>query len=362
MGHTVTLVPGDGIGPEVIRAACRVVEAAGVEVEWETHHVGIPALEAGASQPLPEEVVASIRRHGVALKGPVTTVAGRQGFRSVNVELRRRLGLYGQIRRCRTWPGVPGDRRPFDVAVIRETTEDLYAGVEAAPGSELAEGIIGLLEQDGQAIGRGAGLSIKWSTEAGTRRAVELAFRHAVEGHRRTLAVVHKATVMRQTDAIFLEVAQAVGARHPEVAVEDVLVDNLCAALVREPDRFEVLVMANMYGDIVSDLAAALAGGVGLVPGVNVGDDALLFEPGHGSAPRHAGLGRANPTASILSAAMLLRALGEEAAAAAIERAVGTVIAEGRVVTYDLKASRDDPTAASTDAMADAVAEALATP
>jgi isocitrate dehydrogenase (NAD+) len=360
MSHAVTLLPGDGIGPEVVAAAQRVVEATGVAIDWEVHLVGEPALEAGATSPLPDAVVESIRRTGIALKGPVSTPRGRHGFRSVNLELRRRLGLYAQARRCRSWSSGASPGQLLDVVVIREATEDLYAGVEAAPRSAEAGAILSALAAAGQDVPPDAGLSIKWATAAATRRAVAYAFRYAAEHGRRSVVVAHKATVMRQTDGLFLEAAREVAAADPDIAFDDVLVDNLCASLVRRPEDYDVLVMPNMYGDIVSDLAAALAGGVGLVAGINVGDDVRLFEPGHGTAPAHAGRNRANPTATILSAALMLEALDEHAAAAAVERAVGEVIAAGEVVTYDLRAGRDDPLAASTDAMADAVASLLA--
>lgn len=357
--HSVTLIPGDGIGPEVTAAAVAVVAATGVDIEWDVHDVGLPAMESAARQPLPDAVLASIRERRFALKGPVSTPRRSAGFRSVNVELRRSLGLFAQARRCRSWPGAPAPCGPMDVVVIRETTEDLYAGVEAARGSPLAKEIIGALSAAGQSVKPDAGLSIKWVTPEASRRAVEFAFRHARAHDRRRVTVAHKATVMRETDALFLGAAAAVAEEHGDIGFDDCLVDDLCARLVRDPGAFDVLVMLNQYGDLVSDLCAALAGGVGLVPGVNVGERIMLFEPGHGSAPSHAGRNEANPTATILSAALLLRALGEEAAADAVEQAVGRVLARGRSVTYDLVAPGRGVSPASTSAMAEAVAREL---
>ncbi|MBV9660141.1 MAG: isocitrate/isopropylmalate dehydrogenase family protein [Acidimicrobiales bacterium] len=362
MVHHVTLVPGDGIGPEVMDAACRVVEATGVKVEWDVQQVGPPAMDQGRP-PLPDEVLESVRRTGVALKGPVSTPAGKKGFRSVNVGLRRELGLFGQVRPCRSRPGTVAPFEDVDLCVIRETTEDLYAGVEFPAGSEGAAHVIGEAERDGRGtIPPTAGLSIKFTTEAASRRVLEFAFDYARRQERTKVTAVHKATVMRCTDGIFLEVAGEVAKSYPELEFETLQIDNLCGQLVRRPAAFDVLVMGIHYGDIVSDLAAGLVGGIGVVPGVNYGTEGVMFEPAHGTLPRLAGADQADPTATVLCAAMLLEHLGEVEAATRVNRAVDRVIAEGEWVTYDLRRADDPRPPASTTQMADAMIDALDSP
>ena len=360
MTRRVTVIPGDGIGPEVIDSACRVLEATGVSLAWDVHEVGVPAIEAGGV-PLGDEVLESVRANGVALKGPVSTPVGRVGFKSVNVEIRRALGLYAQARPCRSRSGLATPFSGIDLVVVRSTTEDLYAGVEFEGGSEGATAVIDLAHR----LGRGtipptAGLSIKFLTEAAARKIVQFAIAYAREHGRRKVAVVHKATVMRATDGVFLEVARELANATPDLEFEEYQVDNLCGQLVRRPADFDVLVMGIQYGDIVSDLGAGLVGGIGVVPGMNVGDLAVMFEPAHGTAPRHANLGRANPTGAILCGVLLLDHLGEHDAARRVEQAIDAVIADGRYVTYDVKGggSADRP-AASTEAMTDAVIEAM---
>jgi isocitrate dehydrogenase (NAD+) len=356
---TVTVFPGDGVGPEVVEAACEVIAATGVSITWDCHDVG-PASIAGGGESLPETALASARAHGLALKGPVSTPIGRVGFKSVNVGLRRALGLYAQVRPCRTRPGVPSPFAGVDLIVIRETTEDLYAGVEFPAGSPgAAEVVAAAAHYDRGTLPDGAGLSIKFVTEAASRRVVRFAIDYARRHGRRKLTAVHKATVMRATDGIFLEVARELAAEAPDLEYDEQQVDNVCGQLVRRPESFDVMVMGIQYGDVVSDLAAGLVGGVGVVPGVNVGDDGIMFEPAHGTVPRHAGRDRADPVATILCGAMLLEHLGEGNAARRVEAAVDQVISDGRAVTYDLRAVDDVRPPVGTRAMTEAVIGAL---
>ncbi len=351
--HLVTLLPGDGIGPEVTGAACQVIEASGAHVSWEAFEVGMPAVRRGGD-PLPNAVVESVRRNGVALKGPVTTLPA--GLRSVNVALRRTLDLYCQARRCRSVPGVPSRYSGVDLVVLRETTEDLYAGVEVESGDG-AERVIASLGARGATVPTGAGLSIKYTSEAAARRMVHFALAWARRNGRKRITVVHKATVMRATDGLFLAAAREIAQEEGDVELDDCLVDSLAAQLVRCPERFDVLVTSNLYGDILSDLGAGLVGSVGLVPGANFGDGVALFEPGHGSAPRHAGHDRANPIGTILSGAMMLRHLGELEAARRVEDGIARVVSEGRAVTYDIAGPHRQ--VVGTAAFADAVCVAM---
>lgn len=354
--HRVTLLPGDGIGPEVIDATMEVLDASGARVEWEIFQVGERAVRE-VGDPLPDVVLDSVRRNGVALKGPVTTPRGA-GYRSVNISLRCALGLYGQVRLCRSFPGVPSEHPGIDVAVVRETTEDLYAGVELPPGSPRANELIDRLAADGTVVPRGAGISIKYTSEQAVRAVARFAFEWARRNGRKRITVVHKATVMRATDGVFLAAVRDVATEFPDVEVDDCLVDLAAAHLVRCPERFDVILTSNLYGDILSDLAAGLVGSVGLVPGGNYGDGLAMFEAAHGSAPRHAGRDRANPVAAILTGALMLRHLGEEEAARRIEQAVARVIADGRQVTYDIARSPD--AVVGTASAAAAIAAAMA--
>jgi isocitrate dehydrogenase (NAD+) len=357
--RAVTVVPGDGIGPEVVEAARRVVDATGVEVVWHVHDIGQAALDAGDCT-LPDATLSSIRQDRVALKGPTATPIGTSGFASVNVGLRRRLGLYAQARPCRSRPGVPSPFGGVDLVVVRETTEDLYAGVELASGSVGAADVIrGARTADGERMPDDAALSVKFVSEAACRRVLDFAVELARASGRRRITLVHKATVMRATDGLFLEVGRDVADRTPDLEFDEMQVDNTCGQLVRRPQDFDVLVMGIQYGDIVSDLAAGLVGGIGMVPGVNHGDDAVVFEPAHGTAPRHPGTGWANPTATILCAAMLLDHLGQRDAAHRVERAVDEVLGRGVHVTADLRRPGDDRPAITTDEMTDAVIAAL---
>ena len=318
MAHNVTLIPGDGIGPEVALAARRVVDASGAEINW---HVA----EAGESQmaefgtPLPQKVLDSVRADGVALKGPITTPVG-VSFRSVNVALRKEFDLYANVRPARSFKGVESRYENVDIVVVRENTEDLYAGIEHMIGTDAAE-------------------SIKLITRTGSERIARYAFDYAVKNGRKKVTCVHKANIMKCSDGLFLEVCRGVAAGYPQIEFEERIVDALCMQLVQHPETFDVLVLPNLYGDIVSDLCAGLVGGLGLAPSANIGRSAAIFEAVHGSAPRHAGLNDANPTALILSACMMLRHLGEGAAADRIESAVLALLAGGRDVTRDLGGS-----------------------
>jgi isocitrate dehydrogenase (NAD+) len=319
VAYAVTLIPGDGIGPELAEATTRVLEATGLEFEWDTQTAG-EATIAAEGTPLPDRVIDSIRRTGVAIKGPITTPVG-SGFRSVNVGLRQALELYANVRPARTMQGVDTRYDHVDLIVVRENTEDLYAGIEHRVGPDAAE-------------------SIKIITRAASQRIARYAFEYALRNGRGKVTAVHKANIMKLSDGLFLESCQQVAAEYEgRVAFEDRIVDNMCMQLVQKPELYDVLVLPNLYGDIVSDLAAGLVGGLGVAPGANIGDTAAVFEPVHGSAPKYAGQNKANPTALMLSGALMLRHLGETAAADRVEEAVRAVIAEGRTVTYDLGGS-----------------------
>ncbi|MGC8833412.1 MAG: isocitrate/isopropylmalate dehydrogenase family protein [Armatimonadota bacterium] len=355
MGHRVTLIPGDGTGPELMNAARRVIEATGVDIEWEVHDAGLDVMEKYGT-PLPEHVLESIRRNKVAFKGPITTPIGT-GFRSVNVALRQELGLFACVRPCKYYPGVRSRYTNVDLVVIRENTEDLYAGVEFDLGTPEAAHII---EMGKGKIKPDSAISIKPISVTGSRRIVEFAFEYALKNGRRKVTAVSKANIMKYTDGLFFKVAQEVAAKYEgQIEYEERLVDNMCMQLVQKPELYDVLVMPNLYGDIISDLCAGLVGGLGVAPGANIGPDAAVFEPTHGSAPKYKGLNKVNPTALILSGVMMLRHLGENEAADRVESAVASVIAEGKYVTYDLKENRDDPTAVGTSEMADAIVERI---
>jgi isocitrate dehydrogenase (NAD+) len=334
MAHRVTLIPGDGIGPELAEATKRVLDASGVAFEWEVVDAG-EAVMAEHGTPLPDHVLASIRRNRVALKGPITTPVG-EGFRSVNVTLRQALGLYANLRPARSMRGVVSRYEDVDLVIVRENTEDLYAGIEHMVGPDAAE-------------------SIKIITRAASERIARFAFDYAVANGRRKVTAVHKANIMKLSDGLFLESCRTVAAEYGgRVEFEDRIVDNMCMQLVQKPDLYDVLVLPNLYGDIVSDLAAGLVGGLGVAPGANIGTDAAVFEPVHGSAPKYAGQNKANPTALILSGALMLRHLGHPDVAERVEAALREVVAEGRTVTYDLGGT------AGTSQFADAVIERLA--
>jgi isocitrate dehydrogenase (NAD+) len=351
----VTLIPGDGTGPELTEATRRVLEATGVDFEWDMREAGADVMDAHGGNPLPEETLASIRDTGVALKGPITTPIGT-GFRSVNVALRHELGLYACLRPCKTYPGVRSRYEGVDVVIVRENTEDLYAGIEFEAGSDTAGTVIGLLNSlQKRQIAAGSGLSIKSISEAATERIVRFAFDYAREHGRSAVHCVTKANIMKHTDGLFLDVFRRVAADYDDIAPRENLVDAVCMGLVQRPEEFDVLVLPNLYGDIVSALTAGLVGGLGVAPGANIGPDTAVFEATHGSAPKYRGQNKVNPIAMILSGKLMLDHLGEREAAGRLEEAVASVIAEGTSLTYDMKPTRDDPTAVGTSEVADAV-------
>ena len=356
--HAVTLIPGDGVGPEICDASVRVLEATGVGFEWDVQKAGEAAI-AEFGTPLPDVVLDSIRKHKVALKGPITTPVG-SGFRSVNVALRQALDLYALVRPIKAYKGARNLRDDLDFIIVRENTEDIYAGLEFEQGSSEAEHLIeeisGLLKKK---IRPDSGLSIKPISISGSDRIVQYAFDYARKNNRRKVTAVHKANIMKHTDGLFLATARQVAARNADIEFEDRIVDNMCMQLVLRPKEYDVLCCPNLYGDIISDLGAGMIGGLGLAPGANIGSNGAVFEATHGSAPKYAGLNKVNPMAVMLSGVLMLRHLEEMAAADALETAIADVIALGKNVTYDLKEQRDDPTAVGTTQVADAVVAQL---
>ncbi|MFH0791550.1 MAG: isocitrate/isopropylmalate dehydrogenase family protein [Candidatus Omnitrophota bacterium] len=355
MTHKITLIPGDGIGPEVTEAAKRCIQAAGVEVEWEEVVAGQNALEKYGDI-LPKEVLDSVKRNKTALKGPIITPIGGD-FRSVNVAIRQALDLYACVRPARTYPGVRSHYKDIDIVVIRENSEDLYAGIEFEEGKAETIDLISKIEDlTKKNIRRDSGISIKPISKYASERIVKFAFEYAVKFRRKKVTVVHKANIMKFTDGLFLKTAREVAKSYiGKVAFEEAIVDNMSMQLVQRPQEYDVLVLPNLYGDILSDLCAGLIGGLGIAAGANIGDDLAVFEAVHGSAPKYAGLNKVNPTAMILSAVLLLRHIKEENAADRLEQAVKEVLAEGKSVTYDLKLRRDDPASVGTKEMTDAI-------
>ena len=354
MAHTVTLIPGDGIGPEISEATRRVVESTGVQINWEVENAGADVM-AQFGTPLPERVLDSIRRTKVALKGPLTTPVGK-GFRSVNVALRQELNLYANLRPCKYYPGVRSRFPGTDLIVVRENTEGLYSGIEFQEGKpETAEIIEDIERLSGKKIPPHSGITIKNISVEGTRRIVRFAFEYARKNSRKKVTCVHKANIQKFTDGLFLAVATDVATEFPDIQYEDRIVDNMCMQLVQKPELYDVLVMENLYGDVLSDLCAGLVGGLGVAPGANLGADTAVFEAIHGSAPKYAGQNKVNPTALMLSAVLMLRHLRETDAANRMEGAIAAIIAEGKYVTYDLKPEPNDPTAVGTSQMADAI-------
>ena len=353
MPYEVTLIPGDGIGPEVIRETVRVLETTGVAIHWDLVQMG--GYDVGdETVAVPEPVVASISRTKVALKGPVTTPVG-SGFRSLNVALRKRFDLYACVRPCKCYPGAPSVYRNVNIIVVRENIEDLYTGIELEQGAPGITTLLELLpESSRETIRPDSAISVKAISATRSRRIVKFAFEYARRHGRKKVTAVHKANIMKFSDGLFLQTAREVARDYPDIEFEDRLVDNMNMQLVRNPQQFDVVVAPNLYGDLLSDLSAGLIGGLGLAPGANVGDDAAIFEPAHGSAPKYAGRNKANPMATMLSGMMLLRHLGEQDAADRLEKAIADVIAEGKVVTYDLKPG-DPGSAASTSQVADAI-------
>jgi isocitrate dehydrogenase (NAD+) len=357
--HRITLIPGDGIGPEVSLAAKRCIEATGISVQWDEFIAGEAAIKKFGT-PLPDDIIASVKENKVAIKGPIVTPVG-SGFRSVNVQLRHSLDLYACLRPAKTMEGLKTPYKNVDLVIVRENSEDLYMGVEFQEGSGDAKTIIDIVNSmSAKKIRQDSGITINPISRFATRRIFRFAFEYALKNNRKKITAVHKANIMKHTDGLFLAVAREVAAEYAgRVEFSDAIVDNLCMQLVTKPQNFDVLVLPNLYGDIVSDLCAGLVGGLGVAPGANIGDGIALFEPVHGSAPKYTGLNKVNPTATILSGAMMLRYIGEPDAAARLEKAVGDIICEGKFVTYDLKADRNDPSAASTSGMADAIIKKL---
>ena len=356
--HTVTLIPGDGVGPEVSSAAKRVIDATGVDIEWEVHDAGLGVVEQ-YGEPMPPHVLDSIRRNKVAIKGPLTTPVGK-GIRSVNVALRKELDLYALVRPCKWYPGVRSRYEDIDLVIVRENTEDLYAGIEFAEGDTNTLELIDSIDRlAGRAIRKDSGISIKPISIFGTQRVFRFAFKWARDNGRGKVTAVHKANIMKHTDGLWLRVAEDVSREFPDIEFEDRIVDNMAMQLVQKPELYDVMVMPNLYGDILSDLCAGLVGGLGLAPGANTGDEIAVFEATHGSAPKYAGQNKANPMAMMLSGVLMLRYLDERSAADRLERAIADVMARGDKVTYDMKPRRDDPTAVGTSQVADAVVAEL---
>ncbi len=357
--YKITLIPGDGTGPELAEAARRCVDALGLGIEWEVMDAGECVIEKYKT-PLPAHVLESVKKNTVAIKGPITTPVGR-GFRSVNVELRKALDLYACLRPCKSYKGVRSRYENIDLVIVRENTEDLYAGIEFEKGKEDTKKVIDMLSAlSKKNIRPDSAISIKPISVEGSRRIVKYAFDYAVKNKRKKVTAVHKANIMKYSDGLFLEVArEAAKAYEGQIAFEDRIVDNMCMQLVQKPEDYDVLVLPNLYGDILSDLCAGLVGGLGVAPGANIGDGIAIFEPTHGSAPKYKGMNKVNPAAIILSAVLMLRYLGEERSANILEGAVSSVIAEGRYVTYDLKLDRNDKTAVGTSEMADAIIERI---
>jgi isocitrate dehydrogenase (NAD+) len=356
--HTITLIPGDGVGPEVSAAARTVIDATGVDIEWEVHDAGLDVMERHG-EPMPAHVLDSIRKNRVAIKGPLTTPVGK-GIRSVNVALRKELDLYALVRPCKWYPGVRSRYEGIDLVIVRENTEDLYAGIEFAEGEPQTRELIEVIERlGGRAIRSDSGVSIKPISIFGTQRVFRFAFTWALQNGRRKVTAVHKANIMKHTDGLWLRVAEDVAKEFPQVEFDDRIVDNMAMQLVQKPELYDVMVMPNLYGDILSDLCAGLVGGLGLAPGANTGDDIAVFEATHGSAPKYAGQNRANPMAMMLSGVLFLRHIDEREAADRLEAAIARVIREGTQVTYDMKQNRDDPTSVGTSQVAGAVVAAL---
>ena len=353
--HRITLIPGDGTGPEIVDATRRAIEATGVAIEWDVHDIGLPALQK-LGDPFPKSALDSIRRNKVGLKGPLTTELGT-GMRSVNVALRKEFDLYANLRPAKTYPGVQAPMGNIDLVVVRENIEDLYAGIEFDLDTPELARVRAVIEKEAHTkIREDAAIAIKYISVMGSTRIVKFAFDYAVANGRRKVTAVHKSNIMKFADGLFLRIAREVAQLYPTIEFEDRIVDNMCMQLVQKPDLYDVLVLPNLYGDIVSDLVAGLAGGLGVAPGANIGENGVaVFEAIHGSAPKYAGQNKVNPMALMLAGVLMLKHISERDAADKLERAIAAVVAEGKDVTYDLKHNRDDPTAVGTREFADAV-------
>jgi isocitrate dehydrogenase (NAD+) len=361
VAHRVVLIPGDGTGPELTEATRRVLEATGVEFDWDVQEAGADTMDKHDGNPLPPQVLDAVREAGVALKGPITTPVGK-GFRSVNVALRKDLDMYGQVRPIKSYPGVRSRFQDVDLIVVRENTEDLYAGIEYEQGTPDALELIDWIKSKGGKLRHDdAGISIKPISVTGTRRIFDFAFDYARKNGRKKITAVHKANIMKFTDGLWLRVAGEVAAENPDIDFDERIVDNMCMQLVQRPEEYDVLVLPNLYGDVLSDLCAGMIGGLGMAPGANYGETVAVFEPTHGSAPKYAGQNKVNPMAQLLSGMLMLRHLEEHDAAQRLEDAIAEVIADGKSVTYDMKPTRDDPAAVGTSEVADAIIEKLET-
>jgi isocitrate dehydrogenase (NAD+) len=350
----VTLIMGDGIGPEIAEATRRCIDATGAKIEWDVQQAGVDIMKT-AGTPLPDVTLESVRKNGIGLKAPITTPVGT-GFRSVNVYLRQALDLYACVRPCKSYVGVRSLYKDIDLVLVRENTEDLYAGIEYEKGKpETLELIDWLNKHSTRKISPTTGISIKPISVEGTDRIVRYAFEYARKNKRKKVTSVHKANIMKHTDGLWLEVSRNVAKEFTDIEFEDRIVDNMCMQLVQKPELYDVIVLPNLYGDILSDLCAGLVGGLGVAPGANVGQKGAIFEATHGSAPKYKGLNKVNPVALILSGVLMLRHLNLTGQADKLEKAVADIIAEGKFVTYDMKADRNDPTAVGTSQMADAI-------
>lgn len=356
--HKVTLIPGDGIGPEIAEVAKACIEATGVKFDWDIQHAGVDVMEKEGT-PLPDRVLESIRKNKIAIKSPITTPVGT-GFRSVNVALRKELDLYACIRPCKSYEGVRSRYKNIDLVIFRENTEDLYAGIEFQKGTPDALALIAEIERlSKKKIRQDSGISIKPISVYGTERIFKAAFEYARKWNRKKVTAVHKANIMKFSDGLFLEVGREVSKKYPDIEFNDRIVDNMSMQLVQFPEMYDILVLPNLYGDVLSDLCAGLIGGLGIAPGANIGEGYALFEATHGSAPKYKGLNKVNPTAVILSGVLMLEHIGEREASQRLEKAVADVIREGKDVTYDLKESKDDKTAVGTKEMGQAIIKKL---
>ena len=354
MKHVITLIPGDGTGPEISEATVRVVEATGINVEWDVVNAGAEVYEREGTV-LPNKVLESLKKNKVGIKGPITTPVGT-GFRSVNVAMRKIFNLYACLRPCKSYPGVKSRYKDLDLVIVRENTEDLYAGIEfELDKPETLDLIEFIKEKKDIQIKKDSGISIKPISVSASEKIIRFAFEYAKKNKRKKVTGVHKANIIKYSDGLFLDTFRRIAVEYPEIESEDRIVDNMCMQLVQKPEIYDVLVLPNLYGDILSDLAAGLVGGLGVAPGANIGDEIALFEATHGSAPKYKGLNKVNPTALMLSAVLMLKHINELKAADILERAIAEVIKEGNYVTYDLKPYRDDPTAVGTSQMADAI-------
>ncbi len=361
MRHPVTLIRGDGTGPELAKVTRDVLDATGVEFAWVEVEAGVDIMES-AGTPLPQNVLDSIKKTKTAIKAPITTPVGK-GFRSVNVALRKEFDLYCCLRPCKSYKGVRSRYENVDLVIFRENTEDLYAGIEFEKGQRATAELIEFIERvHGAKIRPDSGISIKPISVFGTARIVKAAFEYARANKRKKVTAVHKSNIMKYSDGLFLSTAREVAAQYTDIEFNDVIVDNMCMQLVQKPELYDVLVLPNLYGDVLSDLCAGLVGGLGVAPGANLGDSGIaLFEATHGSAPKYKGQNKVNPTAMILSGMLMLRHLGEKQAADRLEKACAKVFAEGRRVTYDMKSDRNDPSAVGTREMGQAIIDAMET-